>query len=62
MIYLILCDFTKDRVVLCKKKRLDTVSNLYYLNGGANGVRTRDLIVANDALSQLSYSPNAEQL
>lgn len=27
------------------------------MSGGANGVRTRDLIVANDALSQLSYSP-----
>lgn len=26
-------------------------------NGGAEGVRTPDLIVANDALSQLSYSP-----
>ncbi len=25
--------------------------------GGADGDRTRDLIVANDALSQLSYSP-----
>jgi hypothetical protein len=28
-------------------------------NGGADENRTRDLIVANDALSQLSYSPNA---
>lgn len=28
-------------------------------NGGANEDRTRDLIVANDALSQLSYSPTA---
>ena len=33
--------------------------SLRNLFGGANGVRTRDLIVANDALSQLSYSPNA---
>jgi hypothetical protein len=27
-------------------------------NGGASQDRTDDLIVANDALSQLSYSPN----
>ncbi len=27
------------------------------LIGGADGNRTRDLIVANDALSHLSYSP-----
>src|SRR5437660_185900 len=26
-------------------------------NGGAGGIRTPDLIVANDALSQLSHSP-----
>ena len=26
--------------------------------GGAGGIRTPDLIIANDALSQLSYSPN----
>ena len=25
--------------------------------GGAGGIRTPDLIIANDALSQLSYSP-----
>ena len=29
-------------------------------NGGASRARTDDLIVANDALSQLSYSPTAE--
>ena len=26
-------------------------------SGGAGGIRTPDLIIANDALSQLSYSP-----
>ena len=29
-------------------------------NGGASRARTDDLIVANDALSQLSYSPEAD--
>lgn len=29
----------------------------YEKNGGAEGNRTPDLIIANDALSQLSYSP-----
>ena len=29
--------------------------------GGASRDRTDDLIVANDALSQLSYSPNARE-
>ena len=28
-------------------------------NGGAEGNRTPDLVIANDALSQLSYGPNA---
>ena len=28
-------------------------------NGGAEGARTLDLLVANQALSQLSYSPTA---
>ena len=27
------------------------------VNGGAEGDRTPDLVIANDALSQLSYSP-----
>jgi hypothetical protein len=27
-------------------------------NGGADRDRTDDLVIANDALSQLSYSPN----
>ncbi len=31
-------------------------------NGGAGGIRTPDLIIANDALSQLSYSPNPRPL
>ena len=29
------------------------------LLGGAEGDRTPDLVIANDALSQLSYSPDA---
>ena len=29
-----------------------------FINGGPNRDRTDDLIVANDALSQVSYSPN----
>ena len=28
------------------------------VTGGAEGVRTPDLVIANDALSQLSYCPN----
>ena len=28
------------------------------MNGGAEGNRTPDLVIANDALSQLSYGPN----
>jgi hypothetical protein len=31
-------------------------------NGGASRARTDDLIVANDALSQLSYSPTCGEL
>jgi hypothetical protein len=31
-----------------------------FLYGGASRDRTDDLIVANDALSQLSYSPHTE--
>ena len=41
-----------------KKKGLITfVSNLCFSHGGADEARTRYLIVANDALSQVSYSP-----
>ena len=29
----------------------------YVLDGGAEGNRTPDLVIANDALSQLSYGP-----
>ena len=29
----------------------------YVLDGGAEGYRTPDLVIANDALSQLSYGP-----
>lgn len=41
----------------CKQKS-EPFSRLGYIRfGGANGDRTRDLLVANEALSQLSYSP-----
>ena len=30
-------------------------------NGGAEGDRTPDLVIANDALSQLSYGPEKER-
>ena len=43
-----------------QKEKSSTAEEILDFVGGANGVRTRDLIVANDALSQLSYSPNAE--
>ena len=33
------------------------VSKLFFYCGGDDGDRTRDLIVANDTLSQLSYTP-----
>lgn len=41
---------------------MPSASILYVNNGGANGIRTRDLIDANDALSQLSYSPKPHAL
>jgi hypothetical protein len=33
---------------------------MHYGNGGAEGNRTPDLVIANDALSQLSYGPVPE--
>ena len=40
-----------------KKRRLVFESALFVFSGGAAGNRTPDLVIANDALSQLSYSP-----
>ena len=36
---------------------LDKILNLSAIPGGAEGNRTPDLIIANDALYQLSYGP-----
>ena len=33
------------------------VRRYYYLNGGADGIRTHYLLTASQTLSQLSYSP-----
>ncbi len=38
-------------------KRLPKMDNLSFFNGGADGIRTHDLLNAIQALSQLSYSP-----
>ena len=35
-----------------------TISTTWRVDGGAEGNRTPDLIIANDALSQLSYGPD----
>ena len=40
-----------------KKRWLSNGSAFFCLTGGAAGNRTPDLVIANDALSQLSYSP-----
>ena len=34
----------------------------YVLDGGAEGNRTPDLVIANDALSQLSYGPKEKSI
>ena len=53
----------QDRTrVRSPKKRLDNnkksrISLLFIVNGGAEGDRTLDLLIANQSLSQLSYSP-----
>lgn len=43
--------------MLFKKKGLITYQTYAFSYGGADEARTRYLIVANDALSQVSYSP-----
>ncbi|CDX52345.1 hypothetical protein MPL3365_150071 [Mesorhizobium plurifarium] len=40
-----------------ERGRQSDVKHMLVLAGGAEGDRTPDLIIANDALSQLSYSP-----
>ena len=45
-----------------KKGLIFFVSILLLTYGGANRDRTGDLLVANEALSQLSYSPKAKRL
>ncbi len=48
-------------VVESHKKR-PTEASRALNNGGEDGNRTHDLVIANDALSQLSYSPGALQV
>ena len=45
------------KVVQTKCDSVETIENIESEFGGASRDRTDDLIVANDALSQLSYSP-----
>jgi hypothetical protein len=48
-------------VVQTKCDSVETIENIESEFGGASRARTDDLIVANDALSQLSYSPTKRQ-
>lgn len=43
--------------MLSKEEAKADETQMLALAGGAEGDRTPDLIIANDALSQLSYSP-----
>src|SRR5260370_36377020 len=45
------------KIVQTKGGSVETIENIEPKFGGASRARTDDLIVANDALSQLSYSP-----
>jgi hypothetical protein len=45
------------KIVQTKCGSVETIENIEPEFGGASRDRTDDLIVANDALSQLSYSP-----
>lgn len=44
---------------LCKTAATNQFIDLTYKNGGAERNRTAGLFIANEALSQLSYSPSA---
>lgn len=46
-----------DSEAIKQKNAGSLLSRRFYLYGGAAGNRTPDLVIANDALSQLSYSP-----
>ena len=41
-----------------RKRRRKNICNLLIWNGGAEGSRTPDLLIANETLYQLSYDPN----
>ena len=47
----------RTRAVQTKCNSVEAIENIGPKDGGASRDRTDDLIVANDALSQLSYSP-----
>lgn|GEM_PF-2513959 len=47
-------DPLKNDWIITKKSRINL---LFVVNGGAEGDRTLDLLIANQSLSQLSYSP-----
>lgn len=55
--------FLFNKITICIQKYrsfIRTLRKLIFVNivyGGAGGIRTPDLVIANDALSQLSYSP-----
>ena len=51
----------RDRRIRLNEKTAsqERPNSIQKLNGGAEGVRTPDLCIANAALSQLSYSPEA---
>lgn len=48
--------------MILKEKISDITSEIYGHDGGADEDRTRDLLLAKQALSQLSYSPKALKL
>ncbi len=49
---------TEVHSVVTKRRRPIIESASLNTSGGAAGNRTPDLVIANDALSQLSYSPS----
>ena len=59
----------KLQILKCKRKRLSILNfalcNLHFaiiFNGGGKRDRTADLLVANQTLSQLSYTPSLNQI